>query len=148
MSKTLALYHIVFCTRRRLKTLVPSCHESVYRYITSFLKERKCHLYQVNGTENHIHLLIDLHPNIALSSLVRDMKAYSSKLIKESGWSLIFDGWAKEYYACTISPSHIDSTVRYIANQKEHHDMQDFDMEIEWLHKKVGLTYYISDLYE
>ncbi len=74
MSKVKALYHIVFCTKRRQMTISETHSEDVYRFIWNIIKESRSKLLRIGGIQNHIHLLIDLNPSIALSSLMRDIK--------------------------------------------------------------------------
>ncbi|MDO5522600.1 MAG: transposase [Bacteroidia bacterium] len=49
------------------------------------MKNRKCVLYQINGTENHIHILSDLHPTVALSNYIKEIKTASNHWMKQSG---------------------------------------------------------------
>ena len=55
-------------------TIPDETSEHMYRYIWSIIKSRNSRLYRINGTGNHIHLLIELSPTMALSDLVRDIK--------------------------------------------------------------------------
>jgi REP element-mobilizing transposase RayT len=41
-------------------------------------------LFCINGIEDHIHILSDLHPSIALADFIKDIKVSSSKWMKES----------------------------------------------------------------
>jgi len=51
-------------------------------------KNKNCVLYQINGVKDHLHLLVSLHPSIALADLVKDTKVCSSIWIKEQKISL------------------------------------------------------------
>jgi len=85
------------------------------------IKNKKCHLYRINGTENHIHILSDLNPTIALSEYVREIKQSSSKWLKENPDFPLFEGWAEGYGAFTCGERTKDTILQYIANQREHH---------------------------
>lgn len=67
MSKVNALYHVVFNTYERRPTVTFSKRDSLYRFIWDLLTERNCKLLRINGVENHLHMLIDLHPTLSLS---------------------------------------------------------------------------------
>jgi len=41
-----------------------------FKYTWGILEHQKCHLYQINGVENHLHILTHLHPSVALADLV------------------------------------------------------------------------------
>lgn len=71
---TQILYHIVFSTKYRARTLHVNGRPSLFRYITGILKNNKCKVYRINGVEDHLHILIDLHPSISLANLIKDIK--------------------------------------------------------------------------
>ena len=63
------LYHVVFSTENRLFNIKQDNVGELYSYITGILKNKNSHLYRINGVENHIHLLTDMHPSVALQIL-------------------------------------------------------------------------------
>ena len=102
MSAVTAIYHIVINTYRREMTLPLTSCDQLYRYIARVVQNSKSTLYAINGIENHIHLLVDLHPSVRLSDLVRDIKLSTSHWIKQNQDSFPqFAGWGKEYGAFT-----------------------------------------------
>jgi REP element-mobilizing transposase RayT len=86
------IYHIIFCTHKRQNTLLPEYHEEMFKYIWGIIRNRQSKLYRINGTENHIHLLSDLHPSVALADLIKDIKGGSSRWMKASGKFAAFAG--------------------------------------------------------
>ena len=75
MSAVTAIYHIVINTHRRELTLPLASSDQLYRYIARVVQNTQSTLFAINGIENHIHLLINLHPCqcVCLTSL-RDIK--------------------------------------------------------------------------
>ena len=69
---TQILYQIVFSTKYREHTLTKPGREELYRYISGVLKNKNCHLYQIGGVADHLHIVTHLHPSVALASLVKD----------------------------------------------------------------------------
>lgn len=126
---TQILYQIVFSTKQRERTLFETGQEELYRYISGILVNKKCHLYQIGGVEDHIHIVTHLHPNIALSQLVKDIKLASSKYIKSEKIFPMFSGWQEGYGAFTYSLDAKDNLIRYVKYQKEHHKKTDFRSE-------------------
>ena len=118
MSKTKALYHLVFSTKDRDMTITPECREKLYRYITTLTKEHDSVMYRVGGIANHVHMCIDLSPNVALAVFMQHIKSKTSFVIKHERWSEIFRGWGSGYYGCTISPGHAEALVEYILRIK------------------------------
>ena len=78
------LYHIVFRTKSSEMTINQNHSADLYKYIWGIIKNKKCVLFRINGMEDHIHILSDLHPSIALADYIRDIKVSSAKWMKES----------------------------------------------------------------
>jgi REP element-mobilizing transposase RayT len=86
------LYHIVFRTKDSRATLRQENVRDLYAYITGIIKNKNSKLYRINGVEDHIHMLTDIHPSISLADFMRDVKANSSLWMKESGKFPGFEG--------------------------------------------------------
>ena len=67
------LYHLVFRTKDSLPTINQDHTDQLYAYITGIIKNKSSHLYRINGVENHLHILTDLHPSIALADFMREI---------------------------------------------------------------------------
>ena len=126
---TQILYQIVFSTKDHLNTLQKENREQLFRYIWRILKNKNCTLYQINGIENHLHIATHLHPSVALSSLVKDIKVSSSVWIKEQGIFPNFTAWQEGYGAFTYSVKEKPVLVNYIKNQESHHRVKTFREE-------------------
>ncbi|NCB08857.1 MAG: IS200/IS605 family transposase, partial [Bacteroidia bacterium] len=123
---TQILYQIVFSTKNAGDTMVLSESENLYRYIWGILKNKKCTLYRLNGTENHIHIATHVHPSVSVSSLVKDIKVSSSIWLKEQRIFPNFMGWQEGYGAFTYRTNQKDILVNYIKKQREHHRVKTF----------------------
>ena len=92
----------------------------------------------INGMPDHVHLFIGFKPTIALSDLVRDVKAFSSKFIDEEGFLPDKFSWQEGFGCFTYAHSQMDSVAKYVMNQKEHHQKKSFKEEyLEFLTKFV-----------
>ena len=127
------LYHIVFRTKDSEKTINQQHSSDLYKYIWGIIKNKKCILFRINGMEDHIHILSDLHPSLALADYIRDIKVSSSKWMKESGLFPDFKGWGIKYCALTYSYNDRNMIINYIKNQQEHHKKESFQDEIKRL---------------
>ena len=136
MSYTKILYHIIFRAKYSEKTIPFEQAPELYRYMWGIITNKNCVLYRVNGMEEHVHLLIDLHPSVALSDFVKTLKVSSSKWMKESGFFPDFQGWGIKYCALTYSLKEKDILINYIKNQQEHHRNESFQEEIHKLWKE------------
>ena len=127
---TQILYQIVFSTKYRKRTLTRENRPELFKFISGILKNKKCHLYRINGVEDHLHIITHLHPGVALASLVKDIKIASSVMIKKKGLFLGFGGWQEGYAAFTYSIDAKDNLIEYVKNQEEHHKAKSFKGEL------------------
>ncbi len=90
---------------------------------------------------DHVHLLVGLKPSIAISDLVRDIKAGSSKFITDNHWVKGKFNWQEGFGAFSYSRSQIDAVIKYILNQEEHHKKKTFREEYIYFLKKFEIEY-------
>ena len=146
MSKVQSIYHIIISTYHRERTLDEEHRPDLFRYIWDFFKKRKCKLFRINGVSNHIHILVDIHPTIALSSLMRELKNLTSMWITKSGFFPYFKGWGKEYAAFSCSYSDVPRIIEYIKNQQAHHKVADFQEELKRIFGSTDMQLHENDL--
>lgn len=118
---TQILYQIVFSTKNRELSLEDENRKELYKYIWGILKNNKCHLYQMGGMADHLHIITHIHPSVALADLVKDIKLASSDYIKLNNLFQNFNGWQEGYGAFTYSVNAKDNLINYVKNQEEHH---------------------------
>jgi putative transposase len=132
-------YHIVFRTKNSLPTVRQENVMQLYAYITGIIKHKNSYLYRINGTEDHLHLLTDIHPSFAIADFMRDLKTASSLWMKNSGFFPSFNGWADGYGAFTCSYFDIGRLIDYIKSQQEHHRTVTFEGEYRKLLLESGV---------
>lgn len=138
---TQILYQIVFSTKNRERTLSPNNRPQLFKYIWGIINNNKCHLYRINGIEDHLHILTHLHPTVALSDLVKNIKVASSLFTKENKLFEHFNGWQDGYGAFTYSIKEKDRLIEYIKNQEEHHNTVSFRDEYINLLNEHGIEF-------
>ena|ERR1700722_18583443 len=138
---TQILYQIVFSTKNRERTLLKDHRLELYKYVWGIFKNNKCMLYQINGIEDHIHILCHLHPTRCLADLIKDIKLSSTVFIKEKTIFPHFNGWQEGYGAFTYSYNQKDILINYIKNQEEHHKTITFIDEYIQLLKEHGIEF-------
>jgi REP element-mobilizing transposase RayT len=133
--------HVVFAVQGR-QNLIPKEHkEELHKYITGIVQNKKQKLIAINSMPDHIHLFIGMKPSIALSDLVRDIKANSSNFINEKKWVRGRFNWQEGFGAFSYGHSQIDVVVKYIQNQEEHHAKKTFKDEYLEMLKKFNVEY-------
>jgi len=134
------LYHLVFRTKFNLYTIKQDHVNELYAYITGIIKHKNSHLYRINGIENHMHILTDMHPSIAPADFLRDIKASSSFWMKNTKLFPSFTGWEEGYGSFTCSYRDVNMLIEYIKNQQEHHKTVTFEDEYRQLLLEAGIT--------
>ena len=93
-------------------------------------------MYAIGGVEDHVHMLVSIKPNIAISELVRDIKANASKWINEKRLVKGKFEWQKGFGAFSYAHGHLDNVIAYINNQEQHHKTKTFkDEYLKLLHE-------------
>ena len=143
MPQSLAclLVHVVFSTKNRIPRITSAIEQELHAYMGGVLRNLDSPSLAINGTANHIHLLILQAKTVALSVLIRDIERSSSKWIKTKEPEFQRFDWQDGYGAFTIGQSGVPALKAYIANQKEKHKARSFEAELVGLLKKYGVPY-------
>jgi putative transposase len=127
---------IVFSVKNKKALIDSTWEDELYKYITGIIQAKGQKLIAINGTRDHIHILIGMKPTCNLSDLVREFKKASSVFIKEKKFCNYKFEWQEGFGAFSYSSSAVSNVIRYIENQKEHHRKRSFNQEyIDFLEK-------------
>ncbi|MEN3335003.1 MAG: REP-associated tyrosine transposase [Blastocatellia bacterium] len=132
---------IVFAVAGRECLLRRENKEELHKYTTGILRNNGQKLIEINSMPDHVHILIGLKPSLALSELVKDIKAESSGFINEKKWVRGIFNWQEGYGAFSYSHSHLDAVIRYIRNQEKHHSAKSFKDEYMTLLRKFDIAF-------
>ncbi len=108
--------HLVFVTKYRKKILTKNI-------FTHVCKDFDSQLIEFDGEVDHVHLLIEYPPKVAISRLVNSLKGRSSRLIRkeklknvqENLWGNNF--WSPSYFSSSCGGGPISIIKQYIENQ-------------------------------
>lgn len=142
---------IVFAVSGRENLIGVEWKTHLYKYITGIVKNHEQKLIAIGGVADHIHILLGVEPNMKISDIVRDIKANSSRFINEKRFVRGKFRWQEGFGAFSYSRSQVDSVVKYIQNQEEHHAQQSFRNEYLNLLKKFEVEFeekYLFDFLE
>ena len=143
MASTLTkiLLHITYSTKNRDAPISAEIEPDLFAYIGGICRHMESPLSAMNGTADHVHMLVSLSKSVALSDLMLNIKRDSSKWIKENVPTLKTFAWQDGYFAFSIGESGVEALRAYIANQKEHHKTVDFKDEIRAFLRKYGIEW-------
>ena len=139
---------VVFSVKRRQNLIQKHWREELYKYICGIVNGKDQKVYAIGGVDDHIHILISIKPNIALSDLVRDIKANSSKWINERGFVNGIFQWQEGFGAFSYAQAQLDNVIAYINNQEQHHRIKTFKTEYVDLLQKFNVEYDDKYLFE
>ena len=140
-SYTQIIYQIVICTKHRSRVLTKPGREKLFKYIYGITQNKNCILFAINGVEDHLHIVLKLHPSVALADLIREIKTSSNKFIKTENLFMHFIGWSIGYAAFTYSIEALPNLIKYVDNQETHHQRKEFYTEYVSLLKEHGISY-------
>lgn len=132
---------VVFAVAGKASLIHRKNKEELFRYITGIIRNEGQKLLAINGMPDHVHLLIGLKPDIALSGLVRDIKTSSSKFINSNRWNGTKFNWQEGFGAFSYGHSQLPSVIPYIQNQEKHHAKHSFKNEYFTLLRKFDIAF-------
>jgi putative transposase len=138
--------HVIFSTKDRQPLLSTSLHAELAMYLQPIFKECKARLIVTGGTDDHVHLLIDLGREISVAKLLQTIKANSSGWLRRTSRKDF--NWQSGYGVFSVSPTSIEKVQKYIDNQEEHHRHHSFQEEFEVMLKAAGVEYDPKYLFE
>ncbi len=133
--------HIIFSVKNREPLIKESFRNELFSYIGGIIKNKNQKPLAINGTENHIHILVGVKPDISLSDLVREIKSNSSKFINEQKYLRTKFNWQEGFGAFSYSHSQLTTVIKYINNQLEHHKKRTFADEYKEFLKRFNIEY-------
>ena len=133
--------HIIFAVKGR-ESLIPKQHkEALHQYITRIITHKKQTVIQINSMPDRLHILVGISPDVAVSDLVRGIKASSSKWINQKRWIVGKFEWQTGFAAYSYAHSQLDTVVQYIKNQEAHHSRRSFRAEYLEFLKRFDVPY-------
>ena len=117
--------HVVLVTKYRRKAISPEILKRLKEIFANTLVKWESSLVEFNGESDHIHLLIDYKPDIALSKLIANLKTVSSRLIRKEYPDLASKYfynksyfWTGAYFVASCGGVTVSQLKKYVENQK------------------------------
>ena len=132
------MIHVVFSTKERRKSIAEEFQPKLWSYAVGVCKKDGIFVHAIGGTEDHVHLLVQLPAALSLAKAVMAIKANCSRWANLETQKL---EWQEGYAAFSVSASLVPTVHRYIENQKEHHRKMSFDDEFLALLRNHGVQF-------
>jgi REP-associated tyrosine transposase len=130
--------HVAFSIKDRRKDISGEFQPRMWAYMGGICKKLGILVHAVGGMEDHVHLLIQVPPTLALAKVVLAIKSNSSRWANEQGNKV---AWQQGYAAFSVSASIVPAVIRYIQDQGAHHKKIGFDEEFLILLRKHGVEF-------
>ena len=114
---------MVFVTKYRRKVINAAMLRDLGQVFERLLERWGCELLEFQGEPDHVHLLVDAHPDLNLSSLVNNLKTISSRYLRKHHPERCAQFyrkpvlWTRSYCVISAGGAPLDILKRYIQNQ-------------------------------
>jgi putative transposase len=139
-TTTNLLVHFIFSTKQRCALIKPEFEKDLHAYLGGIVLQIGGTALCVNGTKDHVHLLVRVPATHSIADVARLMKTNSSKWIHEQWPQYRLFAWQTGYGAFTVSESGAAAVRDYISNQQAHHSVRSFQEEFLVFSKKNGIA--------
>ncbi len=139
-THTRNLLHIVTSTKDRRRLLTRDARSKLFPYMIGIAQKLQSPLLAIDGVEDHVHVLADLHPSIALADFIGKLKANASRW-----WNVEHPrariAWQRGYGSFSVSQSKVNDVIAYIHGQEVHHRKKNFQDELRDLLRLHKIAY-------
>jgi putative transposase len=117
--------HVVFVTKYRRNVITQDIMEAMKSIFIEICDNSGAKLLEMNGEDDHVHLMIEYPPKLALSKLINNLKGLSSRILRKRFPSIrnkLWKGyfWSRSYYVASCGGVTIEVVKNYIENQRGH----------------------------
>ena len=131
--------HLVFSTKERQPFIAPKeLKDNLIQHIKENAKLKDIWIDSINGNKDHLHILISLNKEQSISKVSQLIKGESSFWMNKNYSGKNKFVWQDDYWAVSVSESHLEATREYINNQEAHHKTTSFTNEVNDFMKKYG----------
>ena len=114
-------YHVVWCPKYRRKVLVDGVANSLKELIIEICNINQAELIKLEILPDHVHLLVDVDPQIGIHKLIKRIKARTSRELRSKYPFLktkLPTLWTNSYFVSTVGGAPLSVIKQYIENQK------------------------------
>lgn len=135
------LIHLIWSTKDRHPWLEPGIREKTHAFLAGAVRHCDCEAFRVGGVADHVHLAVRLSRTLSVADLVKEVKTASSKWVKTQDTPLHHFAWQQGYGVFSVGMSQVETLLRYIDTQEEHHRTHTFQDEYRAFLTKYEIEY-------
>jgi putative transposase len=131
------LYHLVWSTQHQRPLLTAAVEPVIHGYLRHNAAMLGATVFALDGTADHVHLVVTIPPKIAVARFVGQVKALASWRFNQGrGETREPFFWQQAYGALTLDRERLAEYVDYVERQKEHHHAKTLIPTLEWIHER------------
>lgn len=134
-SKVYLFIHVISCVKNKEPLLTKPVRTVLFAHIKKQGAESGINVLSVNGTEDHMHVVVQMMPTQNLAQIMKSIRTESAAWINESKFIKNPFEWEEGFAALSVSPSSVKQVLDYIEKQEEHHKTKTLDSELEVFQK-------------
>ena len=115
--------HLVFVAKYRRKVFDGDAIERLRRMFARVCADFEATLAEMDGEDDHVHLLVEYPPKVSVSGLVNSLKGVSSRMLRKERpdianryWKNVL--WTPSYFAASCGGAPISIVRQYIEQQQ------------------------------
>ncbi|MFI0508510.1 IS200/IS605 family transposase [Streptomyces sp. WSLK1-5] len=115
--------HLVFVTKYRHEVFADRHLTRCEEIMRAVCEDFEAELVEFNGENNHVHLLVNFPPKVAVSRLVNSLKGVSSRRLRQEFPDLVRHYWRAQrlwsgsYFAGSVGGAPLSIVKQYIEQQ-------------------------------
>jgi putative transposase len=114
--------HFVWHVKGNSPIIDEQIEPGLYRFIRNYaLKTKGLIFHEVGGIETHVHIAVTIPPTLLISEWIGKIKGASSHYVNHELISRKLLDWQVGYGVVSFGTKHLEWVVKYIRNQKVHH---------------------------
>lgn len=133
--------HYVFAVSNRRCLIGDAWKTDLYKYMNGIIEKNGNKPFKINGTSDHVHILVSMNPTKAPSDLMYHAKRSSALWINQQRFINDNFSWQEGFGAFSLGKTQVPAIVNYIESQEHHHNKQSFINEYLMLLNEYEIVY-------
>jgi len=131
MNKTFLFVHAIWAVAGKAAVLTKPVRSVLFAHLKKNAEEKGIRVLEVNGSDDHVHVLLSLHPAQNLTQVIRQIRSETSDWL--NGTQLLPDQftWEEDYMAYSVSPGALKQVMQYLDKQEEYHKSKSLQAELD-----------------
>ncbi len=124
-------YHLIWATKQRLPLIQDDIEQQLFGYIVKKASQMGVFVHAINGTEDHVHMVVAIPPHQSVADMVKTLKGASSHFVNHALQPNGHFEWQRGYGCLTLGEKQLPIAEEYVHDQKQYHAKQNTNNWLE-----------------